>query len=561
MERKAFQDRFNALKHEAQSWRPAWTDLQAYIAPTRGFFENSQPNKGTMIDHKKIINGHSLRALTTLASGMTSGLTSPSRPWFKLSLADPDLADNGPVKEWLTTVQQRMMMVYSKSNIYGVLNSLYSEIGAFGTAAVLIMEDFHDVIRARSFTTGEYYLGCGPDGRVNSFARKFWMTVGQLVKEFGKENVSENVKTAYSQPGGATGYDRWVSVCHLIEPNDTRVVDRKDFSGKAYRSIYWEESSPTDTFLKKSGFDEFPVLAPRWTTTTTADVYGRSPGWDALGDVKMLQKMEKDKLIALDKMVDPPVQKDSGVDEVNLLPGGVTTSSASVPNAGVKAIYQVQPDFQAIENSIMRTEQRIDRAFYADLFMMIANADRPDMTAREIVERHEEKLLMLGPVLERLESELLDPLIDRTFNIMLKAGLIPPPPDELQGMDMNVEYISMLAQAQKMVGTTAIEQLARFAGSLVAVYPDSVDMIDADEAIRDYGDMLGVPPRIVRAMEDVAQIRDQKAQQAQAAQAAQTAQNVIQGAQTLSKTPVGQNSALDAVMAGLNGSEPPPGGE
>lgn len=556
MERKPFNERFDALFAEGDSWKSAWKDIRDYICPTRGFFDE-QPNQGKKIDHSRIVNSHASRSLNTLASGMTSGLTSPARPWFRLGLADADLADFEPVKVWLATCQERMISIFQRSNIYGCLNAGYQEIGSFGTAATLLLEDYKDVLRGRSFTCGEYRLGLGPDNRVDSFARVCWYTVGQLVREFGKDRVSPTVKLAWEN----NKRDQWVKCRHLIQPNDMKVDGAKGVRGQKYLSLYWEEGSTADSFLRVKGFEEFPILAPRWGVTTTADVYGRAPGWEALGDVKMLQKMEKDKLMAMDKVVDPPVQADSGVGdgEINTLPGGVTRTSAAVPNGGLRPVYQLNPDFSALENSIARTEERIDRAFYADLFMMVAMADRPNMTAREVVERHEEKLLMLGPVLERLESELLDPLIDRTFNIMLRANVLPAPPKELQGMDLNVEYISMLAQAQKMVGTTSIEQYLRFIGSVASVSPDVVDNIDTDAAAYEYGEMLGVPASIVRSFEEVSQIRDAKqkvaqeqAQKQEAAETAQTMGGMVQGAKTLADTKLGQNSALDALMAGFS---------
>lgn len=549
MLRKPFTDRFASLKNEAEQWKPAWQDIQTYICPTKGFFDDT-PNHGRTINHKKVVNGHATKALNTLSSGLTSGLTSPSRPWFRLGLADHDLAEFEPVKEWLAGVQMRMMAVYSKSNIYGVLNSVYGEVGGFGTGACIVLPDYKDVIRGRNFTTGEYFLGTGADNRVNAFARKIYYTVGQLIEEFGLENVSEQVKIAYNAASTqGTNIDKWVTVCHLVEFNDKRIDDgRGRFHNKSFRSLYWEEGSPTDTFLRVTGFEEFPILAPRWDTTTTADIYGRGPGWDVLGDVKMLQKMEIAKLKALDKVVDPPLQADASVEEVNTLPGGVTRSSAMVPNVGARPLFQIQPDFTMIENSISKTEYRISEGFYANLFMMIAQSDKTSMTAREIVERHEEKLLMLGPVLERLESELLDPLIDRTFSIMLRAGLIPPPPEELQGADLKVEYVSMLAQAQKMVGTAAIQQLAGFAGNIAAVYPEALDNLDPDVAINEMGEMLGVPPKLVRSPEAVAAIRDRKAKDAQAQQVAAAIPAAVTGAKTLSETPMNNGSALDALL-------------
>ena len=544
--RVTYQKRIEALRAERDSWLPACKDIQKYIAPTRGFFDGQLPNYGTKIDHKTILDGHASRSLNILASGMTSGMTNPSRPWFKLSLSDQNLATYGPVKEWMGIVQERMFAIFAKSNIYGALNSLYHEVGAFGTAAMILVEDFDTVIRARNFTMGEYVLGCGSNGKVNTFGRDYSMTAIQLVEEFGEDNVSINVRNALSN----NTPDKFFKIRCLIEPNDDRVEGRKDFQGKRYRSIYWEASTPEiDKFLDIRGFDDFPVMAPRWDTTTTADVWGRGPGWEALGDVKMLQKMKKTFLLSLDKVADPPVQVDANVEgDIDLLPGGVTRSSSSSPNAGVRAAYEVNPDIKAMDASIQQVKQAINSYFFADLFLMIYQADRPDMTAREIVERHEEKLLMLGPVLDRLESELLDPLIERTFMIMLRNGLIPPPPEELQGQEWHVDYISMLAQAQKMVGLTAIEQAARFTGSLVSVYPESADNFDADEAIRNYGEMLGTPPKVIRSPEALQALREARAKAQQEQKAKEDALIAANQAKVLSDTKVGDSTALNELL-------------
>jgi hypothetical protein len=549
-DRRATNQRWDRLRIEGWKWRPAWRELRDYIAPTRGFFEMETPNLGKRIDHERIINGHATDALNTLASGMVSGLTSPSRPWFQLTTQDPDMADFQPVKEYLSMVQTRMMAVLSKSNMYQVWHSVYTEIGGFGTAAEIILPDYRSVIRGRNFTIGEYFIGNGSDNRVNSFARKYWMTVGQIVEEFGYENCSQQVQASWRQ----NNFDTWRLIRHLIEPNDDRVEDRVDFKGKAYRSVQWEESGTSEAALRLSGYEEFPIQAPRWEVTTTADSYGRGPGWRALGDTKMLQKMEKDKLKALDKVVDPPTQADGSVDAVNTLPGGLSRTSSVVPNAGVKPVYQINPDFKAIEDMIIRVEQRIDRVFFADLFKMLINDDRQEpATAREVVERHEEKLQMLGPVIEALEFELLNPAIDRIFSIMQRAGLIPPAPIDLQGHELKIQYVSTLAAAQKMAGLVGIQQAAAFTGSMVSVFPEVADNIDADETVRKYADMSGVPPEMVRSQDKVAKIRADRQKQHQAEQAAQAAERIAAGAKTLSETPVGQNSALDTVMGGLSG--------
>lgn len=559
LDRWSFVQHSGQMKQEGIQWYPAWKDLSKYINPTRGFFDEVRPNDGKTIDHKTIIDSTAEDSMNTLSSGMVSGLTSPSRPWFRLALPDPDLMQIAHVKYWLDDVNNRMLDIFAKSNVYGGLASIYEEVATFGTACAFLEEDFEDVIRMRVYTSGEYYLSVGPDGRVNGFYRKFWMTVAQLVKEFGLENCTQATQTAYKNDQTET----WVKVNFLIEENDNRVKQYIDYKNMAFRSVYWEEGSPNDSYLRIGGYAELPTLTPRWMTTTTADVYGRSPGWKMLGDVKMLQKLQKNKLICVDKLSNPPVQVDANViGEANMLPGGITRFTSSTPNAGVKPAYQVNPDLQALEATIQATQAAIKRKSFSDLFLMMIDAERSGtpITATEVAERQSEKLTVLGPVLERLESELLNPLIDRTFGIMLRLGLIPEPPREIQGMELKVQYVSVLAQAQKMTGITAINQVVQFIMSSAQANPDILDNLDWDEAAQEYADMLGIPAKIMASPEAISAIRRAKADakaQAEAANAAmlgaQTMAAGAKGAKDASQAKLGENSALDQLLGGIKG--------
>lgn len=563
MDRWQFVRRAGALMNEGKLWYPAWRDIQKYELPTRGFFFEQRPNVGYEIDHKVVVDSTAEQALGTLASGMQSGLTSPSRPWFKLSLGDDDLDTMANVSYWLDDTQRRMENVFSKSNVYGGLHSIYEEVAGFGTACALLEEDEDDIVRLRVYTCGEYYLGTGPDARVNAFYRRFWMTVSQMVKEFGLNNVSPQVATMYRNQSP----DVWVRINFLIEVNDARVQEMKDWKNMKFRTVYWEDGAMVDKYLRMGGFDEFPILAPRWSTVTTADSYGRSPGWKMLGDVKMLQKLQINKLIALDKVTNPPVQVDASVQgEANMLPGGVTRFSAMLANAGVKPAYQVNPDLQAIELTIEKTQNAIKEKSFANLFLMLIDAERGQpITATEVTERQSEKLSVLGPVLERLEGELLNPLIERTFMIMYQRGMVLPPPQEIQDMDIKIKYISILAQAQKMVGATAMQQVLMYAQQLATVQlqlgqADVCDNINFDEQLQAYAKMLGIPAKSLYSPEMRDGIRKAK-QQAQAeAMAAQETANTVntmatgaKAAKDLGTTPLGQNSALDATLAGIKG--------
>lgn len=554
-----FTKRFQAMRNEAQTWWPAWKELAKYGNPTRGFFMDDIPNRGKKVDHTIVLDGHARRCIRTLASGMVSGLTSPSRPWFRLGLEDVDLSEYPTVQVWLDLVVRTLLDIYSHSNIYGVFHTVYEEIATFGTGCFAVEDDAKEVIRGRVFTAGEYFLSCGSDGRVNGFGRAFWMTAAQLVEKFGQENCSAVVQQAYLNQSP----DSWHRVNHLIELNDDRVPTQKDWTNMEYRSLYWEDGSPENTYLRLGGYEEFPLFAPRWETTTTADIYGRGPGWDSLGDMKMLQKEQRVKLMALDKVADPPVQVDASVQgEANLLPGGVTRFSAALPNAGVKAAYQVAPDINAMREDILEVKKAISEAFYSDLFLLLNQADLGRMTAYEVAERQSEKLVVLGPVLERLENEMLSPFIKRSYAIALRMGLIPPAPKEIAGLPIKIQYVSIMAQAQRMVGATAVEQAYGFAGNISKVIPDVMDNFDGDETVRDYAQMLALPGKLLRTPEKVTQIRKQRAEAQQKEQQVQTTlalakagRDAAGAAADLGSVPVGQNTALDATLAGLTGKQ------
>ena len=237
----------------------------------------------------------------------------------------------------------------------------------------------------------------------------------------------------------------------------------------------------------------------------------------------------------------------------SLLPGDITYVDTMTGQQGFAPAYTIKPEIQALMEDIQENQNRIKKAFFEDLFLMIANDQRSGVTATEIQERHEEKMLMLGPVLERMNDDLLDPLIDRTFGIMMRKGMLPPPPKEIQGMGLGIEYVSVLEQAQKMMGIGAIEKTAQFAVGLAPAFSNILDNIDSDELLQEYADMVGAPPKVMQDPAIVAKIRNIKAKQQQAQQAMAMAQQGAQTAQTLGQTPVTGDTALGQMMSRMSG--------
>lgn len=539
--------RWSLLKNERATWMDHWRDMAEHIQPRSGRFLEGDRNKGTK-KNSKIINSTATRAQRIQAAGMMAGITSPARKWFKLSTHDPLLNDSPAAKAWLDALEKRYLWAFERSNIYKCLHLVYRELGTPGTAALYLEEDENDGLRGYVFPIGQYCLANSPRLQVDTLYRSLGMTVSQVVRRFTLEKCSNFVRQAWAN----RNLDAWVELLHAIEPNETYEEGKLGAAGKKWSSCWLEPSGEGDTVLLESGYNEFPCMCPRWETTGE-DVYGSSPGMEALGDVRALQLLEKRAAQAFDKVVKPPMRAPMELQhlQASLVPGDITYTPSNGAGQKFEPAMEINPQaLQAFEAKIASHERRINQAFMADLWLMFAQENN-NMTATEVVERQSEKLLQLGPVMETIDDELLDPLMRRTFSILQAQGLVPPPPKELQGMELRVEYTSIMAQAQKLLGTTAIERLTSFVGNIVAVKPDVMDKIDTDQLIDEYSVMLSVPPSVVRSDEAVAALRQQRAQQMQQQQQMQQSEVMTQGAKTLSQTDTGGDNALTRMLGSM----------
>ena len=546
--------RWGHLRSERATWWSHWQEVTTYLLPRNGRYFEQDRNKGHR-RHNSIYDNTGTRALRTLGAGMMAGATSPARPWFRLGTADPELNKYTPVKLWLNDVTERMQLVFQKSNTYRTLHSIYEELGAFGTAGSIILPDPKTAIHHYPVTIGEYAIATDYQGRVNTLYREFQKTVGEVVREFGYKKCSTSVKNLYDRGS----LDQWVTIIHAIEPRDDRERDfkKKDNMNMAYKSCYFEQGGDGEDVLRESGYKEFPAVIPRWGIAG-GDIYGNSPGMEALGDIKQLQHEQLRKAQGIDYQTKPPLQVPSYMKnrDVDSLPGGVTFIDGQ--QGKIETAFNVNLNLNHLLADIQDVRQRINSSFYADLFLMLANATDTRMTATEVAERHEEKLLMLGPVLERLHNELLDPLIDNTFNRMIESGLVPPAPEELQGMELNVEFVSMLAQAQRAIGTNSVDRYVNSMGMIAQMKPDVLDKFDSDAWADGYADMLGVDPKLIVGGERVARIRQDRAAQQQAMAKAEAEQRAVDNAVKLNDSKTGDPSMMDMMnqFSGYNSPSP-----
>lgn len=554
--RQHVDDYMVGLRADRWSWWSHWRVIADYTLPRRyrWLITPNQMNRGSPMN-QRIIDSTGTIAARVLAAGMMAGITSPGKPWFRLKVhGDDALSEYGPVRLWLDAVASTMSQVFASSNFYRVLAVQYKDLSVFCTGTFAIYEDYENVIRCENWALGEYYLANGPEGDANVAYREFVQTIPQVAREFGLQNCSGTVRGAVETAGAQLTKE--IIIGHAIEPNDDVSPGAPGVKGMAYRDVYWEMGSGQNEMLRLQGFHEKPFMAARWDVVGN-DAYGNGPGMDALGDIMQLQVEQKRKAQLIDKLVNPPMVADPSLknEPASVIPGGVTYAAYGPEGKPrFSPVYEVNAQgLPAITEDLNEVRERIKSVFFYDLFLMISQLDTV-RTATEIDARREEKLIQLGPVLERFENEVLDPAINRTFQIMLRAGMLPPIPKELKGKHIQPEYVSMLAQAQRSAMTAGFERLSAFAGNLSAVNPGVLDNIDFDEMIDEYADLLGVPAKIIVPYAKVLQIRAQRAKQQQQASAMKATMASVQAAQTLSQTDTGGGiNALQAMLGNGGG--------
>lgn len=562
------QSRLSMMYNWRLSWWEHWALLAQYILPRRyhWLITPNTMSRGFPIN-QAIVDPTGTQAMRVCASGLMSGLTSPSRPWFKLKPRGQGTDLDQAASLWFEQVESRIYEVMAGSNFYDSMAQMYEDLVVFGTAPVIYYEDEQDILRCYNPCAGEYLLASSSAFRNDTLYRQFALTTAQIVEMFGLENCPADVQSMWVTKGANLDVERIVA--HAIEPNFP-ILDKgsnRDLQvlkgNFPYREIYWLWGVNSAKPLSLRGFNDAPFITPRWATTSN-DPYGRSIGMDCLPDIMQLQVQTKRKAEAIEKQVRPPLLASVELknEPSSILPGHVTYVSNLGPQSGMRPIYEVQPELQYMSADLLAIQERIKKGFFNDLFLMLQDVTK-EMTATEVAEKKQEKLQVLGPVIERLQNEALAPAIKRVFNILARKNLLPPLPPSLQGVSIQIEYISMLALAQKASATAGMERLLQVEGSLMATDPDVGDLVDKDEFVREYADLLMVNQKIMRSPEQVAVIRKQRAavqqQQQDAQAAAMTAQTAVTGAQTLSKTDVGGGQNALQLMLGNGGASARPG--
>lgn len=543
--------RRSAMLDERSPWIPDWMQVAEYLDPAQGRFENLPAGtRRPKRSRAKIINGTATRCVRVAAAGLSSHMTSKSRPWFNLTTPDPAIGKLQRVKVWLGEVTEIIRETLAKSNFYKAMPVAYTSDLSFGVAAMLVVAHDEETVRFHPLPIGSYAIAIDEHGKVDSLWRCFRMSARNIVRRYGKlldngqrvpdeSTMPDNVIKAFR-----TSPDQLFTIESLFEPNPDAEPGMGPLRVQAehlrpWREVTWIAGQSKDDkrgILRQGGHYESPFICIRFNPVGD-DCYSDAPGTDSLGDCKQLQYLEGQKLKMIDLSAEPPVTIPDTMRNLgaSLAPRARNFLPMTQNGAKIEPTYKVDPmAIREVREEIREVESRIEDQFFYNLFMMLeALGDQTGRTAMEIAARQDEKASVLGPTLEIVTDEGLDPVVIRTYRLLERAGRIPPPPPELAQSPIKIEYTSVLAQAMKAAGVTGIERTAAFMVQLAAVDPTVPDRFDADAALREYNDRTGAPAVVIRDDEAVGAIRQQRAQQQQMAQMAAMAPAARDAAQAV----------------------------
>jgi len=567
----------NRLRDGMSRQLPLWRELARFIAPERLKENPDDKNNGSRKD-MRIIKNQAGRSLRTFVSGMMNGATPRSRPWFNLTVNSKSKANSSAAKRFFTESENVLNSHFQVSNLYRILPMAYKDVGVFSNAAFAMLPHPRFGFYFYPFAIGTYAFACDTEGNTNMFTRDFSLTVRQIVERYAGvkpngqidwTNIPVWVRTSWEQ----AKYLETMVLSQVIVPNPTYNPDKPslDPADKKFQSYTFvqamgsnlppqtssgfrnENSVGQNDFIKISGFDYFPVITPRWEVMPEEDYGVDGPGHIALGDVQTLQEMEKWRLEAIAKNIKPPMVGHSSLrrHQASILAGGITYVDDQGAQAGFKPAFQVDPKISDLIADQQEYVQAIRSAFYEDLFLMLSGTEsKSHVTAREIDEKAAERMSTLAPVLGQWDQDLSSKLISNAQLILEQAKRLPPRPKELEGELLRPEYISILAQAAKVSMMNSLERYLGFVVNMAQVNQDPalLKMLNAERAIRIYGDYVAIDPTIVPSEMEFEQIRQVEAQKQAQAQQMQQMQAEAQTSKDLSQAKIGEGSMLDTLL-------------
>ena len=486
------------------TWEDHWQEILDYVMPRKADIVTKRTRGEKRAE--VLFDSTAVTASHLLAASLQGTLTSSSLQWFHIRTRTPELNQDRDVQLFLEDSAKRMYEAFNDSNFNTEVHEMYLDLCTIGTGAIFVEEGLNGFkesgIHFKAMHIAEYYIKENTKGFVDTLYRKYKLSARQALQEFGEDNLGEKVlKAASDKP------DKEFNFIHAVEPT----ADYERQMGKSNTKLPFHSCHVCEEdkmVVRAGGYNEFPYLVTRWSKGT-GEIYGRSPSYNALPDIKTLNKAVEIGLKAWSKAIDPPllVQDDGVIGRVRMTPGGITV----VRNDAAVQPFQSGANFALTDMKENQLRQAIRQAYYSDQLQL---QEGPQMTATEVQVRYELMQRLLGPTLGRFQSEFLNPLIERVFGIMSRANALVEIPDILNGQDIDIEFIGPLARSQRMEEAVAVERLYQLAMQVAQIDPNIMDVIDHDKAVRMRAELLGVPKNVLRGVEEVQELRQAKAEMA-----------------------------------------------
>lgn len=578
----------NKMEQDYLLHAPTFRWLAHFIAPTR-LKRSPDDNRNKNAMTRAIVKNKGGLSLRTFTSGMSNGATPRSRPWFTLGVNNPVKTKSSWGKKYFSQAQQIINSHYQVSNLYRVLPIAYKDVGLFSTAAYGMLPHPRFGFWFYPYAMGTYGFAVDMEGNPNMFYRDVMMTVRQVIDTYAK-----------MKPGGGIDYGgipSWV-VQHYenaryleqiilsqviiqnagyhpakkrfsLNPCDNKYVcytyvhsiggNLPPQSLNGFRTELSTTHKPTSQFVKISGYDYFPVIIPRWEVQAEGTWGCDGPGEIALGDIMTVNEMEKARLEGAHKLVRPPMVGHSSLrrHQSSILAGGITYVDDAGAVHGFKPAFEMDPKLYELIECSQDYQMAIEEAFYVDLFRQFSRGEsKTHVSVEEIREKSSERMAMVAPALGQLDHDQNSKLIENAIFILEGMGRMPQRPKELEGENLRIEYISVLAQAAKASEMASLERGANFVTSFAQSInkPEIIAVIDEEAYVRKYlQEYLAIDPTLIRDEDQLEEIRARAAQQMQQQKKLAMDAQVASTAKDLTQAQPGQGSLLDTYLQASNG--------
>ena len=491
--KKEMEDVFNVIKPDLQ-------ELADYFLPRSAQFIARNTRK-PYVKSKKIIDSTPLIALRNFSSGMMSGATSPTNRWFKTVFTNADLANDYYLKNWCSNQEELTRKILYSSNFYQCLPEIYKQLGVFGFCAVGMEPDYDNVVNFKVLPLGSYYYARNSKGKIDTFCRVYMETAKNIVEKYGDACPLEIVEVAKENPL------KQYELIHFVEKNKYYRI--KHLSSKYAKYVSAVILSSKNEFLSLKGFSKFPYVVFESSNPSDSDYPNDCPGVNALADVKQLMMMVKEYAKAVKKIVCPTYKGPASLKNKKLadVPGAYIEEDEN--GRGISPVYEVNPRVLELKQEKDELKQTIKEHFYNDLFAMILNTAERGRTATEVNELKEEKMVLLSPLLEQIHCALRE-ILTWIYDEQIRVGIIEPLKKQYQNCRFQIEFISSLAQAQKVSNISSMERFTTFVSNIAnAIDPVLKSKLNGEKIIEDYATFANISPTQIVPSDEIEKIRNE----------------------------------------------------